>query len=50
MFFAKTLLVLAAISTTALGHALVAPVLGVAGTAGRGNVSNSRLSTSSTYR
>jgi len=38
MFFAKTLLVLAAISSSALGHALVAPVLGVAGTAGRGSV------------
>ncbi|KAF8603193.1 hypothetical protein BDV93DRAFT_544880 [Ceratobasidium sp. AG-I] len=31
MFFAKTLLILAAVSTTAFGSALVAPVLGVSG-------------------
>lgn len=38
MFFAKTLLVLAAVSTTVLGHAGVSPPLGVTGAITRATV------------
>lgn len=38
MFFAKTLLVLAALSTSVLGHAGVTPALGVSGKIARANV------------
>jgi hypothetical protein len=38
MYFVKTLLVIAAVSTSVLGHAAVSPALGVAGKVARKNV------------